>query len=104
MIAHRFVAYRYSGDLRIRAVLQNYFGSINYRCYIRPRGAPGAAMGVTIYVGLPAHLDRAVDAPETIDGIARAALSFAAAEGWPVDTYAASNDTGYLVTRKEVRR
>ena len=97
------ITYRYSGDLRIRVTLQNYFGSVDYRCYITARSIR-APHGVTIYVGLPAYLDRAIDAPETIDGVARAALAFAADERWPVDYYAAFDEEGYLVTRKEVRR
>jgi hypothetical protein len=72
-----------------------------YRCRIVPNRTVDVDMAAVIHVGAPAILEHAVDSAEAFDGAAHAALSFASADGWPVDTYAAYDDTisGWLIRR-----
>jgi hypothetical protein len=72
-------ARRYSGEVRIELTLvpaPNMPHGEQYRCDISLRGV---RLG-TQYVGIPAHLEHAIDSPEAFDAAARAALSFAVDE------------------------
>jgi hypothetical protein len=108
------MAQRTCGDLRIRVTYLAHYGAGGhcppnrstrtngeYRCYIRPRTL-GPAEGVTVHVGAPLHWGRRVDCSEAYDAAARAALAFAQADGWPVETYAAIDDDegNYLIGRR----
>ena len=100
---------RYSGELRIRITYIDWKQSDvfadgtprnrngQYRCYLNVADGQGK----TIYVGAPAHLSHAVDSPEAFDDTARAALAFADDDGWPVESHAAFDETGYFVGRSK---
>jgi hypothetical protein len=88
-------AIRYSGKLRIRVTYVSDWTkgpAGEYRCHISPivqrNGNGDEYQPVTIYVGRAACDGLAVDSPKAFDGAARAALSFAESEGWPVTEYA----------------
>lgn len=102
---------RYSGLARIRVTYVNAFPRGAYRCFItvNPECAPRvseALSGARIFVGEPACLCRAVDSPEAFDEAAHAALSFALDEGWPVESYAATNveGSGWHIARTGAKR
>ena len=86
-------AIRYSGKLWIRVTYVK--PASEYRCNISPitprNGNGDEYQPVTIYVRRAVCDVLPVDSPKAFDGAARAALSFAEDEGWPVTEYATYN-------------
>jgi hypothetical protein len=93
---------RYSGNLKITMKLAP--DSRSYKVTVRSLDRDSHPYHVT--VGTPAHLTGAVDSIRAYDNTARAALSFAADDGWPVDDEAVPkrDGSGYFVTGKKSHR
>jgi hypothetical protein len=94
---------RYSGEIRIRITYIDHAqgGAVGYyRCFLR---GP-TDVGTTIHAGAPPFLTYAVDSPEAFDAAARAALSFAHNDGWPVEAHAPWVDsTGWHIGRSPAK-
>jgi hypothetical protein len=78
-------------ERQVRGCEHNYV----YRVTIKPAGARGDV--TKQWVCPPAHLSHAVDSLAEMRSAARAALSFAADEGWPVEEHAAFSELGWHV-------
>lgn len=75
-------ARRFSGNLKIELSFNDRSNQYKARlCPVAPlwRGKPQTSCE-TVYVGLPRHLERAVDSPRAYDQAARAAISFSRPE------------------------
>jgi hypothetical protein len=96
---------RYSGEIRIRITYlepwaagtpapagRSTYVNGEYRCFLSVVGGSD----VTIHVGAPNVLSRAVDSPKAFDEVAQAALSFAFDDGWPVEAHAAVDGDDYV--------
>lgn len=101
-------ARRWSGELRIRVRyddrgVSDRFLNGRYHCSVSRPATKGAEV-YRVIVGAPAFLTHAVDSPEAFDAAAHAALSFASDAGFPVETYAATNEHGWHIGRSEATR
>jgi hypothetical protein len=109
-------AIRYSGALRVRVTLEDVDftkgrASEEYRCFVTLADRNHVAVtqdgerarGVTVYVKAKLEPGSGIglDSPEQFDSVARAAISFAAHEGWPADEYAAMDQeySGWYIGR-----
>jgi hypothetical protein len=90
-------AIRYSGALRIRITFVGK-SPPEYRCHISCPSTPGQ-LPCRIYVHPNEAKMHAVDSPEAFDAVAKAALSFALDEHWPITEYAASDGDGWIISR-----
>lgn len=97
-------AIRYSGALRIRVTYTEDWtkGPAEYRCHISCPSVRGRAP-VTIYVHPKTFETHARDSSVAFDEIAHAALTFAANEGWPIESYAQGDTGGWAIQRKPSR-
>jgi len=95
---------RYCGALRIKVTVLSPIASVrnaaDYKCVIAPYPENEDLYSCTQYVSASIASKHALDAPEAIDAAAHAALSFAADDGWPIEVYAETNDSGWEIRRK----
>ena len=94
-------ATRFSGDITITIVHSEQ--ESQYACRL---ALPGGGSGYQV-VGEPRILEHAIDAPEALDDVAHAALSFAADEpitGSDIEDNAAATGEGWHIGRTEEER
>lgn len=96
------MARRYSNDVNIYTRIAHDGGLCGPATYAVSVASPGMRAWSGTVGGAPSYRG-AIDAPEELDAVARAALAFAADDGYDVSG-ADSDDRGYVVTRSRAVR